>query len=135
MKAILSDINIQGHMRVLVNILEGEDWREFWSSLDLAVLTFRDVNLSQQTPDAVIWQTCQQEQMVLVTANRNADGPDSLEVTLRTRNTATSLPVFPIADEKLVLRSRDYAERVAIKLLDYLLEIDRVRGTGRLYLP
>lgn len=135
MKAILSDINIQGHMRVLVNILEGEDWREFWSSLDLAVLTFRDVNLSQQTPDAVIWQTCQQEQMVLVTANRNADGPDSLEVTLRTQNTATSLPVFTIADEKLVLRSRDYAERVAIKLLDYLLEIDRVRGTGRLYLP
>src|SRR5215471_5085233 len=122
-------------MRVLVNILEGEDWREFWSSLDLAVLTFRDVNLSQQTPDAVIWQTCQQEQMVLVTANRNADGPDSLEVTLRTQNTATSLPVLTIADEKLVLRSRDYAERVATKLLDYLLEIDRVRGVGRLYLP
>jgi hypothetical protein len=26
-------------------------------------------------------------------------------------------------------------ERVAARLLDYLLNIDRVRGTGRLYLP
>jgi hypothetical protein len=70
-----------------------------------------------------------------VTANRNADGPDSLEATLRTQNTATSLPVFTIADAKRVLRSREYAERVALRLLDYLLDIDRVRGAGRLYLP
>jgi hypothetical protein len=134
-KAILGDINIQGHLRILVTILEGEDWREFWSSLNLAVLTFQDVNLSQQTPDAVIWQTCQQEQLILVTANRNADGADSLEATLRIQNTAASLPVFTIADADRVLHSRDYAERVAVRLLDYLLEIDRVRGVGRLYLP
>jgi hypothetical protein len=134
-KAILGDINIQGHLRILVNVLEGEDWREFWNSLHLTVLTFPDVNLSQQTSDDIVWQTCQHEQLILVTANRNADGPDSLEATLRTQNTATSLPVFTIADAKRVLRSREYAERVALRLLDYLLDIDRVRGAGRLYLP
>ena len=75
------------------------------------------------------------KQLILVTANRNAAGSDSLEMTLRAENTATSLPVFTIANEKRVFQSRDYAERVAVKLLDYLLDIDRVRGTGRLYLP
>lgn len=99
------------------------------------IFSFRDLNLSQQTSDAVIWLTCQQEQMILVTANRNADGPDSLEMTLRTQNTTTSLPVFTIANAERVFHSRDYAERVALKLLEYLLDIDRVRGTGRLYLP
>ena len=135
MKAILSDINIQGHMQVLMAILQGEVWRELWSSLHLTILTFRDVGLSPQASDTIVWQTCQQEQMILLTANRNADGPDSLEATLRTQNKTTSLPVFTIANADRVLLSRDYSERVATQLLDYLLDIDRVRGTGRLYLP
>jgi hypothetical protein len=73
--------------------------------------------------------------MILITGNRNAEGPDSLEVTLRMCNTAESLPVFTIADVDRVLNSKDYAERVVARLIDYLLEIDRYRGTGRLYLP
>ncbi len=54
---------------------------------------------------------------------------------MRAKNTATSLPVFTLANAERVFHSRDYAERVAVKLLEYLLDIDRVRGTGRLYLP
>jgi len=73
--------------------------------------------------------------MILVTANRNAEGPDSLEATLRSQNTTSSLPVFTFANARKVLNSRKYADRVAAQLLDYLLDIDRVRGTGRLYLP
>ena len=30
---------------------------------------------------------------------------------------------------------RDYAERVAIQVLEYLLELDNFRGVGRLYVP
>ncbi len=71
-KAILGDINIQGHLNVLLSILEGEDWRALWSGLNLNVLSFHDLNLSQQTSDAVVWLKCQQEQLILVTANRNA---------------------------------------------------------------
>ncbi len=135
MKAILGDINIQGHLRVLLAILQRDDWQEFWNDLNLAFLKFQDVGLSPQATDAVIWQMCQQRDMVLLTANRNQAGPDSLEATLRTQNTASSLPVFTIANARRVLTSRDYAERVAAQLLDYLQDIDRVRGTGRLYLP
>ena len=135
MKAILGDINIQGYLRILLLVLQREDWRELWDSLNLTVLTFRDVGLSPKASDAVVWQTCQQQQMILVTANRNADGPDSLEATLRSQNTTSSLPVFTIANARKVRRSRDYAERVVAKLLEYLLDIDGIRGTGRLYLP
>ena len=34
-----------------------------------------------------------------------------------------------------ILQSREYADRVIEQLLDYLHDIDKVRGTGRLYLP
>ncbi len=46
-----------------------------------------------------------------------------------------SLPVFTIADANRVVNDRDYARRVAEKLLEYLLMIDGVRGAGRMYVP
>ena len=135
MNAILADNNIQGHVQVIFTVLESESWRELWAEVNLPLATFRDIGLTAEVSDALLWQACQQEQVILITANRNADGPDSLEVTLRTRNRADSLPVFTVADVERVLRSRNYAERVAAQLLDYLLDIDNYRGTGRLYLP
>ena len=47
----------------------------------------------------------------------------------------SSLPVLTIADPELVLASRDYAERVAIQVLQYLLDLDHFRGVGRLFVP
>src|SRR5437868_206508 len=75
-QAILSDICIEAQVRVLVAILTGPDWQELWSSLNLRYCTFRDLGLAPDTSDADIWDRCQREQMVLITANRNADGPD-----------------------------------------------------------
>jgi hypothetical protein len=43
--------------------------------------------------------------------------------------------VFTIADVDKLRTSRDYAERVMIRLYEYLLDIDNVRGAGRLFLP
>jgi hypothetical protein len=134
-KAILADVHLQGHLQALLARLESKDWREFWAELNLTVCTFGDLGLVQETSDAALWHLCQRQQIILLTANRNTDGPDSLEVTLRTHNTPSSLPVFTIGDAERVLHSRDYADRVVERLLEYLLEIDRVRGTGRLYLP
>jgi hypothetical protein len=134
-RAILSDINIQKQVEVLVYLLTSASWRGFWEHCNLAVLTFQDLQLAANTPDAAIWQLCQQEQLILLTANRNAEGPDSLEETIRTCNTPASLPVFTIASAQQVLHSKAYAERVVERLLHYLLDIDNYRGTGRLYLP
>jgi hypothetical protein len=71
----------------------------------------------------------------LITANRHDEGPDSLESTIRDLNEPLSLPVFTIADPGLVLASRDYAERVALQVLEFLLELDNFRGVGRLFVP
>ena len=73
--------------------------------------------------------------MILITSNRNDDGPDSLEATIRTHGTPHSLPVFTLADAKRVLKERSYAELVADRLLEYLFDIEGLRGAGRLYLP
>jgi hypothetical protein len=134
-RAILGDINIKGHVQILIDILESATWREVWTFLNLPLRTFRDLGLALDVTDAVLWQTCQQQEIILITANRNADDPDSLETTIRTRNTPDSLPVFTIADPDQVLHSRAYAERVVQQLLEYLIDIDNYRGTGRLYLP
>ncbi len=135
MRGLLSDINIQGHMFSLGHVLGSPYWRELWQSLDLAFYTFPDVGLEENESDAVVWELCQREELILLTANRNQDGPDSLETTLRTRNGPHALPVFTVSNAQRLLASRDYTERVVERLIDYLMDIDKYRGTGRLYLP
>jgi hypothetical protein len=134
-RAVLGDISIQGHVLALVTVLESAAWRWIWASLNLSILTFHDLNLAPDTPDDELWRLCQREQIILITANRNADAPNSLETTIRNESTPHSLPVFTIASADHVLHSGAYAERVVEKLLEYLLDIDNFRGTGRLYLP
>jgi hypothetical protein len=134
-KAILSDVNIEGHVQILFNLLESATWRGVWTLFNLPLYTFGDLGLTPETLDVVLWQVCKQQEIILITANRNDDGPDSLESAIRTMNTVHSLPVFTIANARQVLQSREYAERVVNKLLDYLIDIDNFRGTGRLYLP
>jgi hypothetical protein len=135
MRGILADINVVGQRDALLAIWASETWREFWNDLGWVVESFRTLGLSQNAPDALIWRTCQREGLVLITGNRNDDGADSLEATIRNENQPDSLPVITIGDADRVLRDRVYAEQVAERLLDYLMRIDEVRGTGRVYVP
>ena len=43
--------------------------------------------------------------------------------------------VVTIADPDRLMRDRDYAERAAAQLLEYLLDLENLRGAGRLYIP
>jgi hypothetical protein len=135
MRGILADINVGAQVRALLSIWTSDTWRDFWHELRLAGENFPAVGLSFDAPDALIWTTCQREGLVLITGNRNNDGPDSLEAAIRDENPPESLPVITIADTDRVLRDRAYAERVAERLIDYLMRIDEVRGTGRLFVP
>ncbi len=85
--------------------------------------------------DGVVWHRCQERAALLLTNNRNDDGPDSLEATIRVHNTPHSLPVFTIGDADSILASPEYAEQVIDRLFRYLLELDNIRGTGRPFLP
>jgi hypothetical protein len=133
--ALLADVNIEGHVQRLTSQMQTAAWRDLWDHLDIRAFRFADVGLAPDSSDWQVWQLCQQQQLYLLTNNRNDDGPDSLEATIRALNTNTSLPVFTLADADRVYHSKDYAERVIEALFDCLLRADSLRGVGRLYLP
>ncbi len=135
MPGLLADINVQGHVDLLRLVLESSEWAGLWAGLQTTMYTFAGVGLARDAPDAEVWRLCQERQLLLVTANRNRESEDSLEATLQREQTADSLPVLTLADPEQVRHSRAYAERVAARLLEYLIDLDNYRGTGRLYLP
>jgi hypothetical protein len=135
MPALMADVNVERHVRILIAALEGPSWRDLWATLAVPIVTFAERGLARTTPDSALWAICQRDELVLLTANRNASGPDSLEATIRLANTSTSLPVITLADPERVLLDRYYAERAADRLFEILLELDDYRGTGRLYMP
>ena len=131
----LADANIQGHVDRLVGRMQQEPWGEFWAHLQLSYVQFGDVGLDPADSDAVVWKRCQDKGLLLLTNNRNADGPDSLEATIREHNSFEKLPVFTIGDADRALWDDHYSDTVIWTLVDYLLRIDDLGGTGRLYLP
>jgi hypothetical protein len=134
-KGLIADVNIQGYVDWLVILMQAEPWKLFWNHLQLQYVHFGDVGLVVGSPDSLVWETCQTNQLVLITGNRNEDDAESLETTIRARNQPTSLPVFTIANVPHLRVSREYANRIIDQLLDALLRIEMLRGTGRLYLP
>lgn len=83
MPTIISDHDIEGQFAALVQILMSPDWSEWWTELGCKAVTFANLGLSTSSPDAVVWETCQAHQIILVTGNRNDDDPDSLQSTIR----------------------------------------------------
>jgi hypothetical protein len=51
---------------------------------------------------------------------------------IRVENQADSLPVVTLANPRRIRRDRFYAEKVAERLLDYLMRIDEVRRAERI---
>jgi hypothetical protein len=135
MRGILADINVGKQRRAILAIWSSDTGRDLWNGLGLSVVAFPALGLSYDSPDAQIWRTCQREGLVLVTGNRNKRGTDSLEAVIQAENQPDSLPVVTIGDPRRMLYDRLYTEKVAERLLDYLMRIDEVRGAGRLYVP
>ena len=117
----------------LISIWEKEPWRDLWKQFGVTVESFGSLGIPPNISDAELWHICQSEELVLFTANRNRDRPDSLEATIERYNQETSLPVITIADLRRFGRDREYAAGVAERALGFLLEIDNHRGTGRIY--
>ena len=135
MAGIMADHNIAGHFVVLLRLWTSMPWGTLWEGLGLEVESFERLGIPYDTSDRALWQLCQRRAIVLITANRHDEGPDSLESTIRDLNDPLSLPVITIADPEAVLANRDYAECVAIQVLEYFLELDNLRGVGRLFVP
>lgn len=135
MPKIMADHDVEGHLRVLLAIWTSPEWSDVWQAMLCEVASFERLGISPDVSDAALWRLCQEHGIVLLTANRNAESEESLEETIRSQADKQSLPVLTIADPHRLLSERRYAERVAERVLDYLLDIDKLRGVGRLYVP
>lgn len=135
LKGVLADVNTEGHVDFLMAVAQAAPWEGLWRELGLTYARFSDVGLGRRAPDAEIWQLCQREEWLLITDNRNQEGADSLEATIRSRSEIHSLPVLTISSVPRLRHSREYAERVVIALFDIVIDVENLRGAGRLYLP
>lgn len=135
LQGVLADVNIEGHVDYLMSIAQAAPWNGLWIDFGLSYARFGDVGLDRRAPDTEIWQLCQDEEWLLITDNRNQESIDSLETTIRSRNTIHSLPVLTIGSVQRLRQSRGYAEDIVIGLFGILMDLDNLRGTGRLYLP
>jgi hypothetical protein len=72
--------------------------------------------------------------MMLITANRNSKGADSLEAVMREENSPTSLPIVTISVADRI-NEYDYRERCVQRLVEIIIDIQDYLGAGRLFIP
>jgi hypothetical protein len=132
---IMCDQDIQGLAQAVLAHCRRSEWEDVWNELGIELFTFADLGLEPDATDADIWIACQQHNIVLLTGNRNAEGPDSLEITIRERNHPGSMPVLTFADLRRLKFDRGYLELAAERLLEKFVDIEALRGAGRIYLP
>ncbi len=128
----LIDHNLGGHAEILLGNIASQGWLEL---LPIRFVTFKEMNLSIDSNDRVVWRIAQANQMILLTANRSMKDEDSLEQVLREENTVDSLPVITIGDADRFLTDRAYRNRCVDRILEILLDIENSMGVGRLFVP
>lgn len=127
----LVDYNLDGYALVFLGILTKLGWLELMS---IRFVTFKEAGLSMDSSDRVVWNYAQANQMMILTANRNMKGEDSLEQVIREENTGTSFPVITIGDLDR-LDEFGYREQCVDHLIEIVLDIENYMGVGRLFIP
>lgn len=133
MQIILSDHNCEGQAKVIFQAL---DHHGFLPTFGMELLFFAQVGIDPRTGDRQVWQFCQEHGYLLLTGNRTAsDGVRSLEYVINTLLKEDSLPVITIGNLERVMADPTYCWRCAENLAEIVLDLDRVRGTPRIYIP
>jgi hypothetical protein len=96
MTNIIADHNSAGHLVILLRLWTSDVWVSLRESLVCEVESFERLGLPYDTSDGDLWQVCQQRNVVLITVNRNDEGPDSLAATICELNEPSSLPAFTV---------------------------------------
>jgi hypothetical protein len=128
----LIDYNLQKYAAILLGKIANEGW------LDLIIIRFvffSDVDLLTDSDDRSVWRLAQSSRMILLTANRNMKGEDSLEQVLREENMNDSLPIVTIANLDRFSKESNYRSRCADRIIDIVLNIEDYMGSGRIYIP
>jgi predicted nuclease of predicted toxin-antitoxin system len=127
---VLVDYNVTGYIVLFQGTLAAGGWLDL---LSIRFVTLQEAGLAADTNDRIIWRFAQSNQMLLLTANRNAKGEDSLEQTIREEGTSKSLPVITIGNlDRLV--EREYREQCSVRLADIVFSIENYLGVSRLFI-
>ena len=128
---VLVNYNLTGYVVLFRGTLAAEGWLEL---LSIRFVTLKEAGLAADSNDRIIWRFAQSNQMLLLTANRNAKGANSLEQTICEEGTSRSLPVITIGNlDRLV--EREYREQCSARLADIVLSIENYLGVSRLFIP
>jgi predicted nuclease of predicted toxin-antitoxin system len=127
----LIDYNLRGQAVLLWGTITAEGWLEL---MPIRFIGFEEAGLLENSSDRPVWQVAQSNQMIILTANRNMKGDDSLEQVIREENSLQSLPVVTIVNKER-LDEQIYRERCASRLVEILFDIDNYMGVGRVYIP
>jgi hypothetical protein len=137
MRGLLADVNVQGHLPYLRQLMANLGLWPVLAALNLELATFRDLELPQGLDDRTLWNHCQEHEWTLFTENRNHDGPDSLQATLMDSWRTGHIPVLTLANKSKFDHSRAYAEQVAIDVAELLFGIEHgeYRDQPRIFVP
>ena len=127
----LVDYNLDGYALIFLGILTKLGWLEL---ISIQFVTFKEAGLSMESSDRLVWHYAQENQMIILTANRNMKGDDSLEEVMRQENTETSFPVVTVGNLDR-LDEFDYRERCIERIIEIILDIEQYMGAGRLFIP
>jgi hypothetical protein len=122
---------MEGQAARLWETLAAEGWLAIFP---LHLVTLADIDLPEDSNDRTVWRFCQENQMILLTGNRQMKGENSLEQTLREEKTETSLPVLTIGNLDR-MSEREYREACAIRLMEIVFDLENCLGVSRLYIP
>ena len=128
----LIDHNLKGHALVLFGAIGSQGWLDI---VPIRFVTFAEMDLSIDSNDRVVWRLAQENQMILLTANRSMKGKDSLEQVIREENTSASLPVVTISNADRLLNDSEYRGRCVESLIEIVLDVDSYRGVRRIFIP
>lgn len=128
----LIDHNLKGHAVVFLGAIASQGWLNI---VPIQFATFDEMNLPIDSDDRVVWRLAQDNQMILLTANRSMKGKDSLEQVMREENTSKSLPVITVSNADRLLNDSEYRGRCVERLIEIVLDIDTYLGARRIFIP
>jgi hypothetical protein len=128
---ILVDYNLNRQAVLLSGGLVTGGWLAI---VPIQLMTFEAIGLPSDSSDRLVWSFAQTNRMLLLTANRNAKGENSLEHVMREENTPESFPIITIGDSDRV-NEYGYRERCIERLVEIVIDIQDYLGVGRLFIP
>jgi hypothetical protein len=137
MPRLLADVNVHRTVAIFELVLKSLGLWEVLADIGVELLTFDKVGLPRDLDDQSLWKRCQAEGWVLLTENRDEDGPKSLEATLKAGWKAGDLPVLTLANKRRFQVDRAYAERVGADVAELLFGIAQGEycDRPRIYVP